>query len=44
VEPQVQGVGLQIVKDERWRTELSAENLQTFDQIAGDLNRAYLSR
>lgn len=27
--------------DERWRTELSSEDLQTFEAIAGDLNHKY---
>lgn len=27
--------------DERWRTNLSAEDLATFDRVAGDLNRRY---
>lgn len=27
--------------DERWRTHLSAADLETFDRVAGDLNRRY---
>ncbi|MBI5383784.1 MAG: sulfotransferase [Verrucomicrobia bacterium] len=27
--------------DERWKTHLTAEDLQVFDQLAGDLNRRY---
>jgi hypothetical protein len=27
--------------DERWKTHLSAEDLKTFDRVAGDLNRHY---
>lgn len=27
--------------DERWKTHLSAQDLETFDRVAGDLNRRY---
>jgi hypothetical protein len=31
----------EIRHDERWKTHLSAEDLKTFDRVAGDLNRHY---
>jgi hypothetical protein len=33
--------GSDIRLDERWRKELSPEDLATFDEVAGDLNRKY---
>jgi hypothetical protein len=33
--------GSDIRLDERWRKELSQEDLATFDEVAGDLNRKY---
>jgi hypothetical protein len=33
--------GSDIRLDERWRKELSQEDLATFDEVAGDLNRQY---
>ena len=31
----------EIVRDDRWKTALSAEDLRVFESIAGDLNRRY---
>jgi hypothetical protein len=33
--------GSDIRVDERWRTKLTKEDLATFDEIAGDLNKKY---
>jgi hypothetical protein len=32
---------VEVKLDERWRTTLSADELRTFDEVAGDLNRRY---
>ena len=34
-------VGFQIKLDLRWKTELSSEQLQVFEQVAGEVNRPY---
>jgi len=47
VEQHVVGNGMrldttsEIQLDERWRTQLTGSDLQTFDEIAGDVNRRY---
>jgi len=33
--------GSDIRLDERWRTALSKEDLQTFEEVAGEMNRKY---